>query len=335
MAAVALVTHSCIFRHPHMTDDGEMGIDPTEVAVTADISLNLTIPALAQDEDTYNQPATEGTAYKRRLIVEALTEGRRPVTRTILLDIADNERELTVPLTLRLTAREYTFAVWSDYVLVNENGTVDSTYFYNPDLIPNIYMGKAYRGNNAYKDAAFACTQLSLSQYRSEWNARINLEMALQRPVGRLQLMATDTRAFLDRIKAGQISGESFAVRISYPGYLCMGYNIETQTPRHSLMYMTYEHTFSTKNMTADRPFLLTFDYLFADTDVNTSIPVQLEILDSTRTDVLASCSFTTYCRAGFCTTINYAFLNSSDDSGITFDPNYSGSGTVVIVPQK
>ncbi len=335
MAAVALSTQSCIFQHPDMTADGEMGIDPTEVAVAADITLDLTIPSINEDEESFIQPTTEGTSYKRRLIVEALTEGRRPVSRTMLFDIAEDEREVTVPVTLRLTARDYTFAVWSDYVFTTENGTVDSTYFYNTDLIPNIFMGTAYRGNNAYKDAAFGCTQLTLSQYRSQWNARVNLEMPLQRPVGRLQLKATDTRAFLDRISSGQLSGESFAVRVSYPGYLCMGYNVETRTPRHSLMYMSYEHTFSTKRMTAEEPFLLTFDYLFADTDHNTEIPVQLEILDSTKTIVIASCSFTAYCRAGYCTTINYGFLNSSDDSGITFDPDYSGSSTVVIVPKK
>lgn len=333
MAVVALSAPSCLFQHPEMTEDGEMGIDPTEVAVAVDININLSIPSFEEGGESFVQPATEGTAYRRRVIVEALTDGRRPVTRTMLLDINEDDRELNIPVSMRLTARDYTLAVWSDYVQVAENGAVDSSYFYNADLLPNVYASKSYRGNNAYKDAAFGCTALELSQYRSGWNERVTVDMPLQRPVGRLQLKATDTGAFLDKIASGALSGQSFALRVSYPGYLCMGYNIAEMLPRHSLMYMSYEHTFSTKNMTAEEPFLLTFDYLFSESDSNTAVPVELEILDSTKSTVLASCSFTAYCRAGYCTTVSYGFLTATDDQGITFNPDFSGDGTIVIVP--
>lgn len=333
MAAVALSAHSCLVENPKLTDDGQLGVDPTEVAVAVDINIDLTIPALEADGESFAQPATDGTAYKRRVVVEAATDGRLPVKRVMLLDIAAGQSELSVPVSLRLSARDYTLSVWSDYVQVADNGTVDSTYFYNVTMLPNVYAGKSYRGNNAYKDAAFASTRLDLSPYRNGWNERVVVDLPLQRPVGRLQLKATDTRAFLDRIASGQIKGESFAVRVSYPGYVCMGYNIAEQLPRHSLMYMTYDNAFSTKNMTADEPFLLTFDYLFAESDAITSVPMQIEILDSSKTTTLASCSFTANVRAGYCSTIGYGFLTSMDDHGITFDPNFSGNGTIVVVP--
>lgn len=333
MAVVAITTHSCLFQHPELTEDGEMGVDPTEVAVSTDINISLSIPAMDPEQANYEQPSTDETVYKRRVVVEALAEGRRPVVRTMLLDIEEGTTEVNVPLTLRLTARDYSLAVWSDYVQVQENGAVDSSYFYNADLLPNVYMSKSYRGNNTYKDAGFAYTQLDLSGYRSQWNSRVSLDLKLERPVARLQLEATDTKTFLDKIAAGTLTGESFAVRVSYPGYLCMGYNIAEHLPRHSLMYMSYEHNFSTKKMAAGEPFLLTFDYLFAESESNTGIPVQLEILDSTKTEVLASASFKAYVRAGYCTTVSYGFLNSTDEEGITFDPNFSGSGSVVVVP--
>lgn len=332
---MAMAAQSCLFQYPEMTDDGEKGIDPTDVALTADISLSMTIPAFDSEGAAFTQPTTDGSAYKRRVIVEALTEGRQPVTRTMLLDIEEGEKEVLVPLSLRLTARDYTFMVWSDYVQLAENGAVDSSFFYNATLLPNVYMGKTYRGNNNYKDAAYTCTELALSQYKSATNARVSLDLELKRPVGRLQLVANDTRAFLDKIANGQISGESFAVRVSYPGYLCMGYNLEQGIPRHSLMYMTYDNAFSTKKMVAGEPFTLTFDYLFADSGSNTAIPMQIEILDSAKTNVLASASFTAYCRAGFSTTVSYGFLTATDDQGIDFNPEFSGSGTVVIVPSK
>ncbi len=335
LAAMALTLQSCLFQNPEMTEDGEMGVDPTDVTVAADINLSLTIPSLDKDNKPFAQPATEGTSYKRRVIVEALAEGRKPVTKTMLLDIEEGADEINVPVNLRLTARDYTLAVWSDFVLIAENGEPDNDYFYNADLLPNVFMGTSYRGNNNYKDAAYAFENLELSQYGKSKNARVNVDLEMRRPVARLQLYATDTRAFLDRIASGQLKGESFAVRVSYPGYLCMGYNIEQQVPRHSLMYMTYENSFSTKKMTADEPFLLTFDYLFAVPEGVTAVPIDLQILDADKANVLASASFTANCRAGYCTTINYGFLNSTNDQGITFDPDYSGEGTVVVVPSK
>lgn len=331
--AMALAMQSCLFQNPELTDDGQLGIDPTDVVVATDINMNLTMPSSEPESEAFIQPSTDGTSYKRRVIVTALAEGRSPVSKTLLLDIEPGLREVNVPVSLRLNARNYTLAVWSDYVSVADNGEINYTYFYNADLLPNVYMGTGYRGNNSFKDSSYAMAELPLAQYAKKMNARVNVDLQLQRPVGRLQLYASDTRAFLNKVASGEISGSSFAVRISYPGYLCMGYNIEQQTPRHSLMYMSYENSFTTKSMAEGEPFLLTFDYLFAATDANTAIPMQLEILSSDKSTVLASTSLTAYCRAGYCTTITYGFLNASNDQGITFDPDFDGSGSVVIVP--
>lgn len=330
MSLLSFLFQSCLFENPEETDDGQLGIDPTNVTVRADITLNMTMPSASDDTQAFVQPPCDGTDYRRRVIVSAVTEGRMPVTRTILLDIAEGAEKVVVPVTLKLNARDYDLMVWSDYVRVADN-TVDSTYFYNASMLPNVYMSTAYRGNNAFKDAACASARLLLAQYRNEWNAAVDLELALERPVARMQLTADDTAAFLDRISAGEIIGTAFSVRISYPGYLCMGYNVVENVPRHSLMYMTYEHAFNIRSLTAGEPFMLTCDYLFADSGANTAIPVQVEIMNTAKTEVYASTSFTAYCRAGFCTDIRYGFLTAKNDQGVTFDPGYAGNGTVVV----
>lgn len=41
-----LTLSGCLFEEPEMTADGELGVDPTEVSVTADITLDMKLTEL-------------------------------------------------------------------------------------------------------------------------------------------------------------------------------------------------------------------------------------------------------------------------------------------------
>lgn len=330
IATLMFATTSCLFEEPERTADGELGVDPTETTITAAISLDLTMPAFTAGERSVAIPACAGTEYRRRTVVSAMAEGFPTVRKIVYTDIEEGVDKLNLDVTMRLHARAYKLAVWCDYVRVLDNA-VDSAYFYNIDKLPNVYMGTTYRGGNDYKDAAYGYANLDLTPYKNEWGKRVEIEMPLSRPVGRLRFVATDTRAFLDRIAAGTVKGNSFAVRVSYPGYLCMGFNVETSLLRHSLMYMKYEQTFKSADLVAGQPFQLTFDYLFATADKATEIPVQVDILDNAKENVLATTIFNAYCLAGAVTTVNHGFLTSEASEGVDFNPDFSGSETVVV----
>lgn len=329
-AVLMLAATSCLFEEPERTADGELGVDPTETILTADISLSLAIPAMEPGGETFVVPATEGTVYRRRTVVAASADGFPTVSRTVYSDIAEGADKLELDLSLRLHARRYKLSVWSDYVRVQDD-VADDAYFYNIDQLPNVYMGTTYRGSDNFKDAACGYASLDLSPYKDEWGKRVELEIPLSRPVSRLRFVADDTRAFLDRIASGAVQGTSFAVRVSYPGYLCMGYNVETSLPRHSLMYMKFENTFKSADLEAGTPFTLAFDYLFATSDKAKEIPVRIEILDNAKENVLATASFNAFCLAGRETTVTYGFLTSEAGEGVDFDTDFSGSGTIVV----
>lgn len=323
-------TTSCLFEEPDMTSDGEPGIDPTAVVLNTDISLTLTLPSFTDGYAPYVQPATAGTDYRRRVTVAAVADGFPTVTRTVITDTEPGEQPLTTSLSMRLHAREYRLMVWSDYVRVSGDDT-DSTYFYNLTKLPNIYMGTTYRGSDDFKDAAYACRALDLTEYKGELNSRVNLEMTLTRPVGRLELVADDAGKFLDRIAAGTVAGSSFTVRVSYPGYLSMGYNIETGQPRHNLMYMKFERKLNTSVLTAGEPCTIAFDYLFATAGSPAEIPVRVELLDAAGTSVLASTTFNAYVQVGTVTRVSHNFLTAVPGEGVDFDTEFESSGTVVI----
>lgn len=323
-------TTSCLFEEPDMTSDGEPGIDPTAVVLNTDISLTLTLPSFTDGYAPYVQPATAGTDYRRRVTVAAVADGFPTVTRTVITDTEPGEHALTTSLSMRLHAREYRLMVWSDYVRVSD-GDIDSTYFYNLAKLPNVYMSTAYHGCDDYKDAACACVPLDLSAYQGELNSKVSLELSLTRPVGRLQLVTDDTCRFLDRIASGEVKGNSFTVRVSYPGYLSMGYNIETGLPRHNLMYMKFDRKLNASALTADEPYTIAFDYLMGGADTPAEIPVKVELLDSEATSVLATTVFNAYVLAGAVTTVSHNFLTALPGEGVDFDTEFSGSETVVI----
>ena len=107
--------------------------------------------------------------------------------------------------------------------------------------------------------------------------------------------------------------------------------------PRHGLLYLQCDRTFKTDQLTAGEPFPLVFDYVFAPDEKNVSIPVTLEILDSTKEKVLASTSFNVFGRAGFYTDVTYGFLTADPDGGIIFDPSFDGESEIEVPvhPQK
>lgn len=321
---------SCIFEEPERGADGGLGVDPTETLLTADISLSLSIPAMEPGGGPFVIPSTDGTLYRRRTVVAASADGFPTVSRTVYSDIAEGADKLELDISMRLHARRYKLSVWSDYVRLRDNA-VDSAYFYNIDQLPNVYMGTTYRGCDNYKDAACGFASLDLTPYKDEWGRRVELEMPLSRPVSRLRFVAADTRAFLDKIASGAVQGTSFTARVSYPGYLCMGYNVETSLLRHSLMYMKFEKSFKSADLVAGTPFTLAFDYLFATSDKAKEIPVKIEILDNAKENVLATSSFNAFCLAGTETTVTYGFLTSEPGEGVDFDSAFSGSGTIVV----
>lgn len=326
----------CIYEHPELTEDGEMGEDPTLVTLEANLHLSLDMPSSIDNGNSIQRPAEEVPEYRHRIIIEAYQNRVCMAREVVYKDIETGTEELTVPVSMKLHARNYEIAVWCDYVQIpdeenNITGTED--YFYNTVSggLVSIYGSETYRSNNEYKDAFCGTADLNLEDYRDEWGKVVNLDVNLQRPVARIQFTANDVAGFLKGIESGAISGESFVAKLSYRNYLNMGYNVLESLPRHGLLYISCKRNFKIDQLTSGENFPLLFDYVFAAKDDLTSIPVTLEILDSTEKNILAATSFNVSCKAGHNTDVTYRFLTSDPDGGISFDPDFDGQEDIEI----
>lgn len=323
----ALMT-SCIYEDTTMTADGEQGIDPTEVTLKTNLSLNFKLPASTEGAAALERPvAGEKPQFRHRFVVEAYHERTLAARQVIYEDIVDGRSEMTLPVSMKLHARNYEIAVWSDYVQVpNPDKEITGTeeYFWNTTTnhLLTVLGSESYRANHEYKDAFCGTAEIDLGEYRDEWGAQIATDIALTRPVARYELVANDVTQFLKRVENGSVKGESVTVRVKYNTFLNMGYNVLERLPRHGLMYQQYEKTIRVKDLKAEENLSLVFDYVLADGDETTFIPMTVEIVDATK-KVVAATTFSIGVRAGTHTTTTHGFLTADPDGGVHFNPDY------------
>lgn len=341
-ALLPLLLSGCLYEGTELTTDGEEGIDPTAVTLEANLSITFEMPAIEKGGQPLQRPsAGDEPAYRHRFVVDAYIDRMLAQRQVIYHDVTDGATTLNLPVTMKLHARPYQIAVWSDYVQTPDaeagiSGTDD--YFWNCSTMMNlltVYGSDTYRANNEWKDAYCGYAEVDLSEYRGEWNVKQTVGLELKRPVARFALVANDVAAFLGRIASGQLTGTSFVLRLRYADYLNQGYNVPERLARHGLLYLSADRTFKVDDLKAGEPYALAFDYVLAADEGNTVIPLIVEVLDSSKTNVLASTGFNLFCRAGYHTTVTYGFLTSSGEGGIIFNPDFEGSDEIVIHPEE
>lgn len=316
LVLTGLMAGCTLHEEPEMTTDGEMGIDPTSVLLTADLNMNINM-----SESTLTRAEAEEEGYLHRFIVEAYLN-RQPVARQTVVEEVSDRTHLSLPVNMRLHARNYQLVVWSDYV--KADAPAEDFIYDTEELVPLIPVNSTHRGNTEYKDAFAASVPLDLTAYSNQWNAEVDVEVELTRPVARYELVTNDVAAFLRQVAAGEVTGDKFTARIKYNDYLPVGYNVLDDVPKYSLRYMQYSKTFSLPEA-GTRELSLGFDYVFVQAGEGTThIPVEIEVVDSKNVTVTSSV-IRIPCVRGKNSVVKGTFLTVSSDDGVGFEPDYDG----------
>ena len=284
LALPFLMAACTLHEEPELTADGELGVDPTEVNVEVNLTLDLNLPEQGNEENS-SARVSANTDYLHRFIVEAYFN-RQPVARQVFVENITDRTHLSLPVSMKLHARSYQLVVWKDYV--SAETPQEDLHYNTQSLVPVIPNRASHTGNTEYKDVFVGTTSLDLSAYADQWEAEVEQDVELQRPMARYELRATDVDKFLKRIVDGEVSGEKFTARIKYSGYLSAGYNVLDDVPKHSLMYMQYKTTFEVPE--AEKEDLrIGFDYVFVSNEGSVTIPMEVEIVDADNVTVANS----------------------------------------------
>lgn len=318
-----LALNSCLYEEPEMTADGQPGIDPTEVTIAADLTINLKLTDAATPAPNIKSPSSRADettpTYRHRFIIEAYLN-REVAARQVVYEDLEERTSINIPVSMKLHARNYQLVVWSDYIVA---GSEKDLYYDTQEKLMTIYGMETYSGNSDWKDAFYASQEVDLSDYRDGWNAKVPVKMELKRPVARYELIANDVATFLRRISKGEVTGKKFTARVKYDYYLPVGYNALDGLPKHALMYMQYNRTF-TVPAEGEKELNVGFDYVFAG-DEPEKIPVTLEIVDE-KSVTIARTSLNIPCQKGKLTRVRSGFLTADPNGGVGFDPGYDGN---------
>lgn len=302
----------CVYEYPELTPEGESGIDPTEVTVTADIILDMQL----SEADKSRAGSRSPEMYRHRFVIDAYINRDLYRRHIVYADISENNR-LNIPVTMKLHARDYQLVVWADYIIAGS----EEDLFYNTEDIISIIGTTPYTGNTEYKDVQTASIALNLSEYRKQWGVKVPVRVNLERPVAHYKLITTDVQRYLTNNPGA--AGKKHTVTIKYENYLPVGYNAYDKIPKHSYMYMQYSNTF-TLPATGATEMDLSFDYLFASDDKPTQ-PVTIEIKNEKGEIVACTTTLIVNYVKGKSVIIRGPFLTTKETPGVGIDPGFDG----------
>ncbi|WP_138350498.1 DUF6562 domain-containing protein [Bacteroides eggerthii] len=301
-----------LYEHPEMTENGEIGIDPTAVNVNINLSLQLKTDEAANDEVASRADAETG--YRHRIIVDAYLNrilSKRQVVYKELTEAA----KLDMELNLKLHARDYQLVIWADYVSEDS----DDDLFYNTTTLAPVISPETYLGNSEYKDVLYSCQELNLSKYRNQWNAQVALNPEMKRPTARYELIANDIETFMTN---GAKAGSKYTMTVRYLGFYDTGFHTLDGISKHGLQYVTYKRTI-TVPLEGTQEMSIAFDHIFV--PENGEVPIAVE-LSNDKNALLARTYLTLQCKTGDRIVKRSNFLTADPSGGIGVDPGYDGT---------
>lgn len=326
---LATFLSGCVHDFPVTTPDGEDGIDPTLVEVNTEVTLDLELVPLEIITQKNARPGTtksrvgEQTDYRRRFIIEAWHEGKPESRQVTVMDTAEEENgdaKITLPIHLKLHALDYTLAVWTDYVAA---GTTDDLY-YDTDNLQQIACRDPYTGSTPYRDCLYGTAALDLRQYRDEWNAKVQVKVDMVRPLAKYELIATDVKDFLRKIKKQRAEGGTFTITFSYGFYLPTAFNILSGKPEDSRTGIAYT-TPLTVPADGQEECTIGTDFVFVN-GTESFVSLSMEIRDGDSNVVSRTTGLEVPYRRGHLTTVRARFLTNEMQGGVDIDDEFEGN---------
>ena len=329
---VATLFVSCVHDYPDMTEDGEEGVDPTLVEVNTEVTLDLELVPLEiitqKNARSGTNKARSGTTkaddgYRRRFIIEAWREGKPTARQVTVMETAEEENgdeKITLPIHLRLHAVDDTLAVWTDYV---KAGT-DTDLYYDTDNLQQVACTDPYTGSTPYRDCLYGTAPLDLRDYRNEWNAKVQVQIDMVRPLAQYEIIATDVKDFLRKTKKQRADDETFTITFSYGFYLPTVFNVLAGKPADSRTGITYT-TPLTVPADGQEECTIGTDFVFVN-GTESFVSLSMEIRDSGGNVISRTTGLKVPYRRGHLTTVRARFLTNEMQGGVDIDDDFDGN---------
>ena len=304
-----------LHEEPYLTEDGELGIDPTDIALLVKINLDINLPGTREN-------VSPESGHVHRFIVEAVDAADRSVVRRcVLYDYDISATTFSQQVSMRLHARKYNIVIWSDYV---SDIDIQSDLFYDTkDLYPVKYKG-AYTACNNAKDAFTGNAEIDLRQYSDTKGTSVDVAIDMFRPIGRYQLIATDVQSFQRRLANGGVQPAQLKMRLRYVDFIALGYNCIDGIRKELTAEIEYCTPLPDLSDFQGHELELGFDYCLCAATETIPTAAFVEILNQAD-EVLARDYIIIPVQQGMNAIIRGRFLTAAIDGGMTIDPSFDG----------
>ena len=212
---------------------------------------------------------------------------------------------------------EYTLAVWTDYVAA---GT-EADLYYNTEDLQQVSCTTPYTGNTPYRDCLYGTVLLDLRDYRNEWNAKVQVQVDMVRPLAQYEIIATDVKDFLAKSQRQREAGTAHSVTFSYGFYFPLGFNVLTGKPQKSQMNVAFTAPLTVPDDGREE-YTIGTDFIFVNGE-ESYVPLEIRIADSDGYVVSLTTGLNVPYRRGHLTTLRGRFLTSKVSPGVGINPDF------------
>jgi hypothetical protein len=239
---------------------------------------------------------------------------------------------------LALPIGEYRIMVWADFV----NPGADDHLFYESSVFNNILLHTLdeHPANTDYRDAFRGIVTVS-SETRVEVSTAQVIEVPMERPLCKYQVISTDLMEFIDKetkaltkapdyipgVTDTKVNIDDYLVRFYYTGYMPCAYNMFTDKPADSKTGVIYESKIKELN---EKEASLGFDYLFIN-GTGSSTYIQIEICNREGTRLALSQPIEIPLKRNQHTLLIGKFMSSDAGGGVSISPEFSGDINLIL----
>ena len=335
LAAILLCASCDVHQFP-----GDDPVDPTLV----NLHLNL-VPAGAMQLYPNGQELVETRDYVApqtgnlaRYIVEIYIDEK--FSHELVYSTVVTRPENQLPDTLHLEdvllhAQHYRVCVWQD---LRSESAVDADKFYVTSAGMNKIAVLPPSTYSAWSDSKLAQTatyKVDLTPYAEKWHKDVTCDVPLVHPLGKLVLVSTDLKKFLDTYVSATPGAklEDYDVRVEYQLYIPTGYDVPNWNRYwgENLNSSAVGYSFRGKAVKmTDTEALVGFDYILMDSRA-TSVRLKVVTRDKSGEVVNTSREVEVPLRPNHITVIRGEMLVLDTGGGIGIDPEFGGDINIYV----
>ncbi len=307
---LCIIMFSCAHRHSKESDDYEE-TNTSPITLTLNIILKPTFRILEQNSP---QITNISKRYRKRFHIEVCQNNTIITRQTIFLDsLSSTNDSLFLSTKLELNTLKYDLSVWMDYT------EDDSDLHYIAENLNNITCIEPYCGNTTSKECLYGHKTIDLREYRNQENIHAETNITICPPVARYEIITTDVEEFIKQ--TSWHSDKKYRISFTYLFFYPMVFDAYEGIVKDSWSNVSFELPLNITD-NKQKECKLGFDYILADTTINTAMLV-LTVKDENNKEIITTSPINIPYKQGYSTRIMGNFLTKRKPGGIEINTEF------------